>query len=266
MILEVRDLCYSYGKRSALEDVSLAVERSGVTCLMGPNGSGKTTLLECMLGVRTPRAGEALLLGRPLSGLRRSEIARHIAFIPQNHTPHFPYTVREMVLLGRLAYASPFGAPGREDEKACERAMELAGVAQLAGQPYSALSGGELRLVLLARALCQRAEILLLDEPAAHLDFRNELLLLERLAALAEAGEVTVVMATHAPNHAFFFESRGLPVTAALLDAGRLDSAGSPSEVITPAAAARVFGVEAEVADVGGTKTLVVRHPLERKP
>lgn len=262
MILEARDISFSYGKGQALDQVSLGVEQGSLVCLMGRNGSGKTTLLDCLMGTLTPYAGSVYLLNRPLQKYRRHEIARHISYLPQIHGVTFPYTVREMVLLGRLAYASAFGSPKPEDEAACDEAMKQAGVYAFRDQAYSSLSGGEIRLVLLARALCQRAEIILMDEPTVYLDFRNEMLFLQRVAELNAQGRATVVMATHAPNHAFYFESAGLNVRAALLDNGRLEALGAPSEVITAEAAARYFGVEAEVVTAGGVRSLIVKNPL----
>lgn len=262
MILEARDVSFSYGKGLALDHLSLGVEQGSLLCLMGRNGSGKTTLLDCMMGVLTPSAGCVDLLGRPINKYRRHEIARHISYLPQIHGITFPYTVREMVMLGRLAYASAFGSPRPEDEEACEEAMREAGVYEFRDKAYSSLSGGEIRLVLLARALCQRTEIILMDEPTVFLDFRNEMLFLQRVAELTDAGRTTVVMATHSPNHAFYFESAGVPVRAALMDKGRLAALGAPSDVITPAAAAAVFGVEAEVASAGGVRNLIIKNPL----
>ena len=140
--------------------------------------------------------------------------------------------------------------------------MKQAGVYDFRDQAYSSLSGGELRLVLLARALCQNAEIILMDEPTVYLDFRNEMLFLQRVAELNAQGRATVVMATHAPNHAFYFESSGLNVIAALMDNGRLEALGAPSEVITAETAARYFGVDAEVVAAGGVRSLIVKNPL----
>ena len=262
MILEARDVSFSYGKGLALDHLSLGVEQGSLLCLMGRNGSGKTTLLDCMMGALTPTGGCVYLLGQPISQYRRHEIARHISYLPQIHGITFPYTVREMVMLGRLAYASAFGSPRSEDEEACDEAMRAAGIYEFRDKSYSSLSGGEIRLVLLARALCQQAEIILMDEPTVYLDFRNEMLFLQRVAELTAQNGATVVMATHSPNHAFYFESVDVPIQAALLDKGHLVAVGTPSDVITPAAAADVFGVEAEVASAGGVRNLIIKNPL----
>ena len=262
MILEARDISFSYGNGLALDHVSLGVEQGSLVCLMGRNGSGKTTLLDCLMGTLAPSSGSVYLMERPLHKYRRPEIARHISYLPQIHGITFPYTVREMVLMGRMAYASAFGSPKPEDEGDCEEAMKQAGVYGFRDQAYSSLSGGEIRLVLLARALCQRAEIILMDEPTVYLDFRNEMLFLQRVAELNAEGLATVVMATHAPNHAFYFESAGLNVCAAVMDNGRIEALGTPSEVITAENAARYFGVEAEIATAGGARSLIVKNPL----
>ena len=257
-LLRLEGLSCGYQGVPLFRDLSLTVDRGQILCLMGPNGCGKSTLINTALGLLRPLAGRVLLEGREVARLTRREIARRVALVPQRHQPMFPYTVAQVVLMGRTAHLSPFSGPTAEDEAVCRAALEQAGLRSLADVPYHQLSGGELQLVLLARAVGQRAPLLLLDEPTAHLDLRNELLFLETAARLAREQDMGVLMATHDPNHAFYLAEQGLPVTAALLSGGGLFAAGTPEETLTPQALARVYGVEAAVLEGPG------RPPLRR--
>ena len=262
MIMKAEKLSFSYGSREILSGFSFAAKPGSVCCIMGPNGSGKTTLLGCLMGIDKISAGRIELLGKDLKEYGRQDIARHVSYMPQIHGISFPYTVREFVLMGRMAYAGTFGSPKKEDYDACTLAMERAGVSAFEDKAYSSLSGGELRLVLLARALCQQAEIILMDEPTAHLDFRNEMLFLERIADLAGKGDVSVIMSTHSPNHALMLESMGLGVEAILMKDGKNFLSGRPSEVINKESVAEVFGVEAEIIDLEGLKNMVIKGAI----
>ncbi len=263
MILKAENLSFSYGDHQVLSGFSFGVEKGAIYCIMGPNGCGKTTLLDCLMGINAPAGGKIELLGRELGEYSRKDIARHISYMPQIHGISFPYTVRDFVLMGRMAYTGTFGSPGKEDYDACSLAMKKAGVLAYADKAYSSLSGGELRLALLARALCQQAEIIMMDEPTAHLDFRNEMLFIDRIAELAGSGEASVVMSTHSPNHALMLESKGLMVEAILMKDGKVFISGKPSEVINSGSVSMVFGVESEIIDLGGLKNMVIKGAVQ---
>ena len=247
-LLSVRQLSCGYGSRAVFHDVSFSLNRGQVLCLLGPNGCGKTTLLDTVLGLKRPMSGQVLLDGRPISRYRRQELAQKIAFVPQLHQASFPYTVRQVVLMGRAAYTSVFGSPGKEDEEACDAALERVGMLPYADTPYHQLSGGELKLVLLARAIGQQAPLLLMDEPTAHLDFRNELLFLETVVSLCRDEGLALLMSTHSPDQAFFLSEHGLPVTAALFAQETIHYLGPPEEVITPDTIRAVYGVCAQIS------------------
>lgn len=164
--------------------------------------------------------------------------------------------------MGRMSYVSAFGSPTAEDRKACEEALALTGLEAFADRPYCGLSGGEIRLVLLARALCQQAKVILMDEPAAYLDFRNELLFLEQIVSFVKERGVTVIMVTHAPNHGFYLENHALKTTAVLMSRGKIVRSGSPSDAITESAIAQIFGVEGKITDTGGYKSITMLKSL----
>ncbi len=262
MILSVKDLSFSYGEHPALSGVSLELGGGGVLCVMGPNGSGKSTLIDCVMGLHPGYRGSVTLDGMEVSGTQRKEIARRAAYVPQNHSITFPYTVREVVMMGRTAYLSPFGTPSDGGEELCERAMRRVGILDLADKPYNTISGGELRLVILARALCQDTQLILMDEPTAHLDYRNELVFLEIVSELCLEDGISILIATHSPDQAFYFESHGVQVSAMFLKKGITAAEGRPSDVITAELLEDVYGVRAKILESGGEKTILLQRSL----
>lgn len=262
MILSVRDLSFSYGAHKALDGVSFEMRRGEILCVMGPNGSGKSTLIDCAMGIHRPERGTILLDGKDVLSYSRQEIARHAAYVPQNHSVAFPYTVREAVLMGRTAYLPAFGSPNEEDEQLAEAAMRRIGISHLADRSYGSISGGELRLVLLARALCQQTPLVLMDEPTAHLDYRNELRFLETICELSKTDGISVLIATHAPHQAFFFESAGCDVSTLFLREGVVAAKGRPGEIITESRLEEVYGIRAKILESGGEKTILLQKSL----
>ena len=262
VILSVKDLSFSYGSHKALESVRFEMRRGEILCVMGPNGSGKSTLIDCVMGIHRPERGTILLDGKDVLAYSRQEIAQHAAYVPQNHSVAFPYTVRETVMMGRTAYLPAFGSPRAEDEALAEEAMRRIGISPLADRSYGSISGGELRLVLLARALCQQTPLILMDEPTAHLDYRNELKLLEMISDLSKSDGISVLIATHAPNQAFFFEAAGCDVSALFLREGVVTARGRPGEIITERRLEEVYGVQAKILEHEGEKTILLRKPL----
>lgn len=248
-LLSVRDARFSYADDRApvLDGASLEVAAGTCLCLMGMNGCGKSTLIDCILGEHRLSGGSIAVDGRDLAALSVRERARLISYVPQLHERTFPFTVRHLVLMGRTSLADGWGAPGADDEEAVDEALELCGIARLADRPCTALSGGEMQMVLLARALVQQAPLMLADEPTAHLDFKNELVFLETLERLVRERGCAVLMATHEPNQAFHLAEAGIDVRVVVMDAGRIRACGAPEDVLTEEAFARVFGVRAQV-------------------
>lgn len=253
MSLVAREIAYAYvSKQFALRGVSLAVDPGQVLFLLGANGSGKTTLLECLCGVRIPQAGEIEVDGVALSPLPPRERARRVAYVPQFAEVAFAYTAEEMVLFGRAPHLGPFGRPTRKDYDKALEAMAAVGIEKLRGRPVNALSGGERRLVLIARGLAQEAPYLLLDEPDAHLDPANQHRVLAVVRALAKNG-LGVVATTHNPNAALLYGQ-----TVLLLREGKTMVAGDPHRVLSPQILAEAYGIPFRVlADGAGTKAFI---------
>ncbi len=245
--VRVEKASFAYETAAVFEDITFSIERGEIFCLFGPNGCGKTTLLNTILGTLKLDAGEVFIEDRKVSGLPPREAARLMAYVPQVHEKTFPYSVEEIVLMGRTPYTDFFSSPGREDHAIVHEALRETGILHLKERIYTTLSGGETQLVMLARALAQEAPLIIMDEPASHLDFRNEISLLETIRNLVREKGLTVIVTTHSPNHAFYFENNGLPVSIAVMHQHGITASGPPSEVLTEEMMRRVFDVESRL-------------------
>ena len=243
MRLEAHALAFGYRKHPVGRNVSVALAAGEVMCLLGPNGGGKTTLFRTLLGLLPAQGGRVALDGADLRTLARREVAKRIAYVPQAHVGYFPFTVRDVVLMGRTAHLATFAGPSRRDRGLADEALERLGLARLADAVYTQISGGERQLTLIARALAQAAPLLVMDEPTASLDFGNQVRVLDQVTALARTG-IGVLLSTHDPDQAFQCADR-----VAMLRGGELIAQGAPAEVLTGARLRELYGVEVEVAE-----------------
>ncbi len=244
MRLEARHLDFGYRGHRVGADVSLSLEAGEVLCLLGPNGSGKTTLFKTLLGLLPSQGGEVLVDEVDLRARSREEVARLVSYVPQAHAAFFPFTVEEVVLMGRTAHLGLFSSPSRRDRESALAAIERMRLSQLAGSVYTRISGGERQLTLIARALAQEARVVVMDEPTANLDFGNQVRVLQHIQSLAQSG-IGVLLSTHDPDQAFLCADR-----VAMLHQGRLAHMGAPSEVITAESLKQIYGVDVAVARV----------------
>jgi iron complex transport system ATP-binding protein len=234
---------YSRGSPLVLDGVSVDVPRGGIVGLLGPNGSGKTTLLKVLTGALSPTGGVVRLDGRLLSERPRREVARRIAFVPQETVTPFDFTVLDIVLMGRFPHLGAFSLEGPDDVDIARRALEATGMLAFEGRRFSTLSGGEKQRVVIASALAQAPAILLLDEPTASLDVGHDLDVQALLRTLNADKGVTLVLSTHDLNLA-----AALCDSLVLLRDGRSIASGPTDAVLTPDAVRALYGVEAEVA------------------
>ncbi len=244
MLLEISGLSGGYGAGDVVRDVSCSADAGEILCLVGPNGCGKTTLFRLLLGMLHQSAGSICIDGRDTASLSPRELAKLVAYIPQYHTPVFSYTVLDVVMMGRAAHFSAFEAPKAADREAAFAALEKMRIAPLANRSYISLSGGQRQMVIIARAICQSARLLVMDEPAANLDYANHKRLMDVAVELA-AGGYCVVMSTHAPEDPASIGSRVL-----LMHEGRVAAFGTPEEVITSGNLERVYGISMDVVTV----------------
>jgi iron complex transport system ATP-binding protein len=245
-MLAVESLAFGFPGRTVGRDVSFSLEAGEVMCVLGPNGGGKTTLFRTVLGLLPKHDGVIRLQDQEIDNLSRSEIARRIGYVPQGHVGYFAFTVREFVLMGRTAHLGLFSVPGRKDKEISERSLESLGIAHLADKPVTEISSGERQLALVARALAQEPELLVLDEPTASLDFGNQVRVLQRISALAASG-ISILFSSHDPDHAFLCARRAL-----LLAAGRVLEIGAPRAVIRADTLQHMYGVSVQVMPLPG--------------
>ena len=234
--LDIRGLCFSYGRHQVLNDISLSVDSGEICGLLGPNGCGKSTLFRCCMGFLHPEQGQVRVHGVNIAHMKPSALAAHVAYVPQEHRQPFPFTVREMVLMGRTPRMSGWFRLSGRDEEIAEEAMTRIGIAHLADRPCNQLSGGQRQLVLIARAMAQQTPLILLDEPTSSLDFSNQLSVWNVLREVASQG-VAVLVCCHDPNHILWFCDK-----AAVMHQGRICAEGPSAEVVTQELLQHIYG------------------------
>jgi iron complex transport system ATP-binding protein len=254
-LLEIVDLTFGYAGQTLLTAVQMQVQRGEMVGLLGPNGSGKTTLLRLLSGLLRPWQGQIVLDGRDLASLSRRALARRVAVVPQEFQVPFAFTVEQMVALGRTPFINLFGTRSRRDHEIVRDALQLAEVTDLAGRIFNELSGGERQRVLLAMALAQQPDLLLLDEPTAHLDIKYQIEMLELVARLKRETGITLVAALHDLNLAARYFPRLVLFQRAIV------ADGGPAAVLDPALLKRVYGVTVQVGVMPGSQYLSVQPP-----
>lgn len=237
-ILELSDVTFSYGRREVLHGVNLAVAAGEFVGLLGPNGSGKSTLLKLLHGHLQPQTGTARLSGVDLRRLTPRQVARSVAVVPQESPDTFGFTVAERVLMGRHPFLGPFDFETEQDLVVAREAMQLTDTTQFAGRTLSEISGGERQRALIASALAQTPEILLLDEPTAMLDIKYQAQIIRLLRRLNRERRMTIVITLHDVNLAAL-SCRRLVV----LKAGRLVHDGPPQALLTEQRMADIYDV-----------------------
>jgi iron complex transport system ATP-binding protein len=253
MKLELRNIELGYGKRTVLSDINLEVNTGEIVCLIGPNGVGKTTLFKAILGLKKPTNGSIFLNGIDVSRWNHKEFARCIAYVPQAHNTPFPFSVLDVVLFGRTAHLGSFDSPGRKDRVIADECLDILNISHLRNQPFTQLSGGERQMVIIARALAQQPQFLVLDEPTSNLDFGNQVKVLNHINELKNKS-LGIFMATHSPDHAFMCASK-----VVIVHNGGLMRFGDPETIITEESLKKVYGVDVLVINSPG------KHETKRK-
>jgi iron complex transport system ATP-binding protein len=231
---------------------ALAFEAGKLTTIVGPNGAGKTTLLKCLGGLFPVPKGHIFIQDRDSASLKASERARLTSYVPQEHNPTFNYSVIDFVLMGRTAYLSLFSMPSKEDERVAEEALDFVGLCGYASRPYFELSSGERRLILIARSLAQRADILLLDEPTSFLDPKHETEILDLARKLAADRGHTVLLTLHNLDMAVKYSD-----SLVFMKGGGVVTSGKPKDVLSDALLESVYDVKMRIVDYEGRKLIL---------
>lgn len=235
---------YPNSNQEVIHDFSFDIQKGDVVAILGPNGAGKTTLLNLSLGLLIPKKGAINLSGTSIEGIHRKNVGKQIAFVPQTEMVNFEFTVREFLLLGRTPYLGFLASPNKNDVFYVEKALEKTGIKHLENKFVTTLSGGEFQLVLVARALTQDPQILLLDEPTSHLDLANKSQLVKIIRELKNEG-ITSVLTTHDPQLA-----QRLANKVILMKKGNIYKFGLPKDVLTTEDLSYTYNVPVEVKHV----------------
>ncbi len=225
--IDIQDLYHKFGQTKVLNCLDFSISRGDFFVIIGPNGSGKTTLMKIISGILKPTNGKIQIQQKEIGQYSSKTLARTIGYVPQMVQTEFPFSVMEVVLMGRSPHLGLLGIEHHKDVKIAEAAIGFTGVDHLANRKLNELSGGECQRVLIARAICQEPEIMLLDEPTASLDLAHQIRIMDLMEKLREERQITVVMVSHDVNLAAMYGNNIL-----LLKSGQVVKIGSPKEVI----------------------------------
>ncbi len=242
MKLEVKNGNFSYGSRKILDDVNFEVSSGEILCVLGSNGVGKTTLLKCMMGLQNWHSGESLIDGQNIKSMNIKEFWQKIAYVPQAKNSVFSFSALDMVTMGRSAHLGMFAQPKKEDEEIALKAMEDCGITWLKNKLCTQMSGGELQMVLIARALTVNPQMLVLDEPESNLDFKNQLIILNLIKKLAVEKNISAIVNTHFPAHAMQIGTKAL-----ILDKNDKSLFGPTESVINEENMRKTFSVQVHI-------------------
>ncbi|AKB34638.1 Iron(III) ABC transporter, ATP-binding protein [Methanosarcina siciliae C2J] len=281
--ISVENLTLSYEKNLVLNNINFSIKKGSVVTLVGPNGCGKTTLLKIINGFLRQNEGTVYIDSRNIEEIENRELARILGHVSQMHKSSFPFSVLDVVLTGRMPYISMFSTPGKEDIEKAYQALEFMGMAHFARRPYTRISGGERQMVMIAKALVQEPDFLLLDEPTSFLDLKNQIHVLKTIISLAKTRNITVLMTLHEPNHALLFSdeiillrklrdpesenfssqhesSPGAFPEKEIITAfpeENIVSSGAPEKVMTSEKIKEAYGIDVEVLEHKGKRMIV---------
>ncbi|MCR4823161.1 MAG: ABC transporter ATP-binding protein [Treponema sp.] len=242
MTFQVRNGGFSYDSRQVLKNINFDVSNGEILCVLGSNGVGKTTLLKCMMGLQKWGSGETLIDGKNISQIPNREFWKKIAYVPQAKNSAFSFSALDMVTMGRSAHLGTFAQPTKEDEKVALEAMETCGITWLKDKLCTQMSGGELQMVLIARALTVNPQMLVLDEPESNLDFKNQLIILNIIQKLSREKNISAIVNTHFPAHAMKIGTKAL-----ILNKKAPPIYGNAEEIINEENMKKTFSVQVHI-------------------
>ncbi|MDR3283423.1 MAG: ABC transporter ATP-binding protein [Candidatus Methanoplasma sp.] len=256
MSFEVKNGGFGYGCEYLFRNVNFKLEQNDVLATLGPNGTGKTTMLKCMMNILSWREGGAFLNEKDVCMFRRKDFCRKVAYVPQARAYAFDCSVIDMVMMGRTPHIGAFSEPSSKDMEVTEEKISQMGISKLAERSCAVLSGGELQMVLIARALASEPEVLIMDEPESNLDYHNQLKILNTVKRLSQ--DMICIINTHYPEHALRVSNKAL-----LLSKDGSADYGSTEDVITEESIGDVFSVNTAMGSVkAGEETLRYVLPI----
>lgn len=239
MMLEVKNLSFSYdGNHAVFHDVNFTVNKGEILSILGANGAGKSTLLNCIANLTRPQSGEIILNGQPMAKMSLRDVAFIVGYVPQVHTPAYAFSVREFTVMGRTPYIGSFASPSTKDYAIAEKALERMRIMHLCHKAYTEISGGERQQVTIARIIAQQSQLILMDEPTAHLDFGNQYRVVHMIRELAAEG-YTIVITTHNPEHAIILGGK-----AAILDHRGQLHVGLAKDTLSAQTLSELYGIK----------------------
>jgi iron complex transport system ATP-binding protein len=244
MKLDLNNVCCGYRDKIVQKDISFSIGSGEICCLLGPNGVGKTTLFKTILGFLKRIDGSILLDGQDIEKMPLKKLSKCFGYVPQSQGSPFPYTVEEVITMGRIAHMGIFAVPNKKDRRIAKDIMDMLEITYLKNKVYTEVSGGERQMTLIARALAQEPSFLVMDEPTANLDFGNQIRVLRQVNRLAEKG-IGIIMTTHFPDHAFQCKSK-----VVLLQREKPFLFGNARDIVTEKNLESAYGVDVKVADI----------------
>lgn len=243
-MLKVENVYSGYDKKEVLKGISFEMGQGELLCILGANGCGKSTLLKNILGILKTMKGAITLDGKNVFKMEEKALAQLIAYIPQAHVPPFPYTVEDVVLMGRTPHLNKMAMPSSEDASIAQEALCQLGIAHIAKKSYMELSGGQRQMVVIARAIAQEPRLLVMDEPTASLDYGNQYVVLEKIMSLKKRG-MSILMVTHSPEHALYCAERTL-----IMKEGNIIALGPSLTVVNESNMKAIYNTDIRVVTV----------------
>ncbi|NMC58622.1 MAG: ABC transporter ATP-binding protein [Candidatus Methanofastidiosa archaeon] len=242
-VIKVLDATFSYnGTAKIFDGITFSMKEGDIFCILGSNGTGKSTLIKCIANLLKLKKGNIILNNRSIYSLKKEDVAKEMGYIPQMHNSTFPFSVLDVVLMGRSPHLSLMSSPSEKDYKIAEDAIKTLGISHLTKKPYTEISGGERQRVTIARALAQQPKILLLDEPTLHLDINHQLDILEMTKKLAKNNKIIVILVSHDINLSSRYSDKLI-----LLQSGKICAIGKPEDVITKENMRNIYNIEVEM-------------------
>lgn len=255
MELAVKNISFGYdNSRLIFDGLTFSCKTPEIMCILGGNGTGKSTLLKCLVGENNIKSGNILIDGKDIKSYNPKRFAQKIAYLPQTHIPSFSFSVTDVVMMGRTSRIGYFSNPGKAEQKIALEKLEYLNISHLADKPYTATSGGERQLVMIAAALAQEPELIVLDEPTSHLDFGNQFRFIQLVERLNKLG-IGVLMTTHFPDHALY-----LNCSTIILHKGKILDSGMAKDVITKQNLSKIYNFDIDIVNI---RDKIICVPIE---